>query len=482
MNELSPEAPPAQSPQVHIEDTATTDIIETLTRLRRTFAAGQTRPEAYRRQQLRRLRDMLCQHEDAFVAALHADFRKPACETYLSETDFVRNEIDHTLDNLRAWMTPEAVHTNLANQMGSSEVRREPLGVALIIGPWNFPVQLALNPLVGAIAGGNCAIIKPSELTAHTAALLGELLPKYLDPDAYALLNGGVATSQALLAQRFDKIFFTGGGTVGRVVMRAAAEHLTPVTLELGGKSPCIVDDSAAIKTAARRIAWGKAFNAGQVCVAPDYILVHHKRHDELVERIGDAWREFFGSDPSRSADYARIVNERHFDRLVGLLEGGGRIAHGGGHDREQRFIEPTLLTDVDADAQVMQEEIFGPILPVLRVDDLDAAIEFVNARPHPLALYFFSKQAKAKKKLLDNTQSGDVAINEVITHYAVPDLPFGGVGESGMGGYHGRNSFDAFTYARGVLSKGTLIDPAFRYPPFGAGKIRLLRGLVDLG
>jgi aldehyde dehydrogenase (NAD+) len=363
----------------------------------------------------------------------------------------------------------------LAQQPGRATVHREPYGVVLVIAPWNYPIHLLLLPMVGAIAAGNAVVGKPSEVAARTSATLARLVPEYLDPEAVAAVEGGVAETQALLAERFDYVFYTGNGRVGRIVMAAAAEHLIPVTLELGGKSPVIVDESANIEVAARRIAFGKFLNAGQTCVAPDYALVTRTREAELVQQLGRAIREFYGPDPAASPDYARIVNDAHFRRLEQLLA-GTTPAIGGETNAAGRYVAPTVLRDVSPEAPVMADEIFGPILPVLTVTDVDEAIRFVNDRDRPLALYVFAESAAVQQRVLERTSSGGVCVNATVLHVAVPTLPFGGVGASGMGAYHGKTSFDTFSHRKSVLDRPTRIDPKLAYPPYTKVKERLVR------
>ncbi|MGE0707463.1 MAG: aldehyde dehydrogenase family protein [Planctomycetota bacterium] len=445
--------------------------------LRQTFRAGRTRPLAWRREQLRAIERMVTDHEERLFEALRADLGKPAAEAYGGEVGFIREEVHFTLKHLRRWTRPERVKTPLVNAIGKSEVVREPLGVVLIIGPWNYPVQLVLAPLIGAIAAGNCAVLKPSELAPHSSALLGELVPQYLDPAAVRVVEGGVPETTALLEQRFDLIFFTGSTRVGKVVMAAAAKHLTPVVLELGGKSPCIVSADVNVPTAARRIVWGKFFNTGQTCVAPDYVLVHRSVERPLIEAMGTALREFYGADPRQSPDYGRIINDAHHARLVGLLA-NAKVALGGEHDAAERYLAPTILEGVSPEHPVMQEEIFGPILPVLPVDSMDEAIAFVNEREKPLALYVFSNDGDDAERVLGGTSSGGACVNDTLSHLAVPDLPFGGVGESGMGAYHGRHSFEAFSHRRGVLKRWTFPDVKLRYPPY-EGKLPTFKRLI---
>jgi len=461
--------------------TPTTDLEEIPRRveaLRRSFASGVTRPLAWRREQLSRLAALLRENRDALLGALHRDFGKPPIEALLTDVSIVAAEADQARKQLARWTKPQRVATPLNQRPGRSRLVREPLGTVLIIAPWNYPVQLLLSPLVGALAAGNCAVLKPSELTPHTSALLADLVPRYLDPACVALVEGGVPETTALLAERFDHILYTGGGAVAHRVMEAAARHLTPVTLELGGKSPCIVDDTANLEVAARRITWGKFLNAGQTCIAPDYVLVDARREEELIVKLGAAVREFYGADPKQSPDYARIVNARHYERLARLLK-DGEVAVGGQIEPEARYIAPTVLRRVRPDADVMREEIFGPILPVIAVRGLDEALAFVNGREKPLALYLFSENAEAKRRVETETSSGGMCLNHVIWQVANPNLPFGGVGPSGTGAYHGRYSFETFSHRKAVVEKSTRFDPKFAYPPFGRLKAALMRRLL---
>jgi aldehyde dehydrogenase (NAD+) len=444
-------------------------------RLRETFDSGRTRPVEWRREQLHRLKAMVEEREGDLLDALAADLGKPRLEGWASDVGIVIAEIDYALRHLARWMKPERVWTPLAQRPGRATIYREPVGVALVIAPWNYPVHLLLLPMVGALGAGNCVAGKPSEVTANTSAALARLVPEYLDPDAVAIVEGGVAETQALLTERFDHIFYTGNGRVGRVVMEAAAKHPTPVTLELGGKSPAIVDDDVRVDVAARRIAFGKFLNAGQTCVAPDYVLVSRSRADDLVEGISAAIRDFYGPDPAASSDYARIVNDQHFGRLEGLLASGTPVI-GGETRAAERYIAPTVLREVDPDAPVMSEEIFGPILPVLPVAGIDEAIRFVNERDRPLALYVFSESHAAQDRVLAETTSGGACVNTTVMHVAVPELPFGGVGASGMGAYHGKASFDVFSHRKSVLAKPTRPDPRIAYPPYTKLKERLVR------
>jgi len=454
------------------------DIPALVARLRETFDFGGTRSLEWRLRQIDGVIRFLETREREIVDAVTKDLGKPQIEAVGAEVTFTLADARHIRKHLAAWMKPDRVASTLPTQPATSRVHRDPLGVVLVIAPWNYPVQLAVAPLLGALAGGNCAIVKPSEVSVHTAAMLARWLPEYLDPGAVSVVCGGVPETTALLAERFDHIFYTGNGTVGRIVMQAAAKHLTPVTLELGGKSPCIVDADVDLAVTARRILWGKFYNAGQTCVAPDYVLAHERIHDALLERMRTTLVDFFGADPRRSPDFARIINERHHQRLMGLME-SGRVVAGGEADESARYIAPTILRDVAPDSPVMGEEIFGPVLPVLKVVDVDEAIHFVNARPKPLALYVFSRSAAAQEAVVARTSSGGMSINHVWLHVTVPGLPFGGVGESGMGAYHGRASFETFTHRKSVLRKPFAVDPPIAYPPYSATKEKWLRRLL---
>lgn len=454
---------------------AVPSVPELVARLRGSFDAGRTRPIDWRLGQLERLRALLTENGAALVRALEADLRKPDPEGWVTDIGFTIGDLDFARKKLRSWAKPKKVATPLQLQPARSWLVPEPVGLVLVIAPWNYPVQLALAPLAAAIAAGNCAVVKPSEVTARVSNVLAELLPRYLDPDCFAIVEGGVAETQALLAERWDHIFYTGNGRVGRIVMEAAARHLTPVTLELGGKSPCLVDEDVDLDLTARRIAWGKFLNCGQTCVAPDYVLVHRAREAELIDKIAANVRAFYGEDPQRSPDLARIVNEQHVDRLAKLLESGTAVI-GGTVDRADRYVAPTILRDVAPDAPVMQEEIFGPILPVLPVAGMDEAIAFVNARPKPLALYVFTNRQAVEDAVIARTSAGGVTVNAAIWHLGNPNLPFGGVGESGMGAYHGKHGFDAMSHWKPVLKKSWWADPSIGYPPYTKWKKALIK------
>ncbi len=452
-----------------------TQIADMIADLRETFAHHKTRPQEWRRAQLQRLSAMIKDNEADIVAALKADLGRSENESRLVEINTVQSEIRHVLKHLKAWTQPRRVPTPLTNQPGRADIVSEPLGVVLIMAPWNYPVYLILMPLIGAIAAGNCAVLKPSEISANTSKLLARLIPAYMDAEAIRIVEGDAHTASELLAERFDHIFFTGSAVIGKIVMTEAAKHLTPVTLELGGKSPCIVEPDCDLEVAARRIAWGKFLNAGQTCVAPDYVLVHETIADDFVTHLKTSLTRFYGEDPKTSPDYPRIVNDKHFARITKLI-GDGHIECGGETDPASRYIAPTILTGVDPASPVMQQEIFGPVLPVIPYASIDEAIGFITARPKPLALYLFSNATEIRDRVMTETSSGGAVINDVVTHLAVPELPFGGVGASGMGACHGRASFDTFSHAKGVLTKSEKFEVKLRYAPFSALKSRLIK------
>jgi aldehyde dehydrogenase (NAD+) len=446
--------------------------------VRETFDSGRTRPLAWRVKQLENLIRFTKECDREIYEALRLDLGKPQLEAHTTEVNFVRAEADYTLKHLAEWMRPERVSTPLVTQPGKGFIYKDPLGVVLIIAPWNYPFQLCVGPLVGALAAGNAAVLKPSEVAPHTSALIAKRIPQYFDPSAVKVVEGGVAETTALLEERWDHIFYTGNGSVGRIVMAAAAKHLTPVTLELGGKSPTYVDASADLDVAARRICWGKFSNAGQTCVAPDYILAHAAIHDGLIQRLRSTIRDFYGADPKQSGDFGRIINERHHRRVMKLV-GSGEVVVGGEGDESTRYIAPTVLKDVSPESPVMQEEIFGPVLPVLKVSGVDEAIRFINGRDKPLALYVFTGDDSIAEDVLERTSAGGVTVNHTLLHLGAPELPFGGVGESGMGAYHGKSSFDLFSHKKSVLKKPTFLDPSLMYPPYTESKKKWLNRLV---
>lgn len=464
-------------PPVRTQEPAT-DVEGVVAGLRANFESGFTRDLAWRERQLAALERMMVENEAAIAAALKADLGKSLAEACTAEIDFVRKEAMQARKQLRRWSRPQRVATPIGIQPGKSFVEAAPYGVALIIGAWNYPFQLVLAPLVGAIAAGNCAVIKPSELAAGSSALLTRLVADYLDPRAFAVVEGDADVSTALLDQPFNIVFYTGGERVGRVVMAAAAKRLTPVVLELGGKNPCIVDETADLAVAARRIVWGRFLNAGQVCVAPDHVYVAASVEARLLEELKRAVTAMFGRDPQKSADYGRIVNQRHAERLAALLADGQAVT-GGQADTAACYVAPTILTGVAPDAPVMAEEIFGPILPVLPYETLETPLAAINARSPALALYAFTRDGAVADRIVASTRSGSVTVNDTVVFVANPNLPFGGVGASGIGAYHGRYSFEAFSQKRAVLKRGFALDASIRYPPYNKTKLALLRRMA---
>lgn len=457
--------------------TAAEPYAELISGLRTTFDSGRTRPFSWRRTQLEGLLAMLGDHEDELVAALAEDLGRPTAEAFGADIGISRLHIRHTLKNFEKWARPTKVFPGFFSLPGTAEIVHEPLGVALVIAPWNYPVQLLVEPMSAALAAGNCVVAKPSELAPASAAALARLLPSYLDDDAVAVVEGGVPETTALLECRFDHIFFTGSTQVGRIVMTAAARHLTPVTLELGGKSPTIVAADADLEVAARRIAWAKFMNAGQTCIAPDYVLAEESVRDRLVDKIRQAITEFYGRDPRTTKDLGRIINEAHHQRLTDLVRGGGgTVVCGGEGDAATRYFPPTIVVDPDVESPLMQTEIFGPILPVLAVDSIEDAIGFVNDRPKPLALYIYTRSREIADRVLSRTSSGGACVNHSVVHILPENLPFGGVGPAGMGAYHGKAGFDVFSHHKSVVRKPTFPDPKLLYPPYGGWKDRIVR------
>ncbi len=442
------------------------------------FETGRTRDLAFRICQLQLLADAMRKNETVLGEALKKDLGKSAFESYATEIGFVLADIRYTIQNLQKWSAPKRVTTPLYLFPGKSKIQKEPYGSVLILGPYNYPVQLLAEPLVGAIAAGNCAVLKPSELTPHVSEAMYQIVHSTFKEEYIACVEGGVEVNQELLSQKFDYIFFTGSERVGRIVMKAAAENLTPVTLELGGKSPVIIEKTANIKEAARRIAWGKLMNAGQTCVAPDYVLVDESRKQQFLTEMKTAFSHLYGKEIKKNPDFGRIVNERHMERLQKILEQDAKYLFCGGEaDTLQRYIEPAILDlGKDQNAASMQEELFGPILPVLSYHKLEDAVRFVNKRAKPLALYLFTKKRSAEKFVLERVSSGGVCVNDTISHLINPDLPFGGVGASGMGQYHGKYSFDTFTHEKSVFYKPADWNLPVCYPPFTKGKMNLVK------
>jgi aldehyde dehydrogenase (NAD+) len=440
-------------------------VAEILSKQRDFFQTGKTKNINFRIEQLKILKQAILDHEKAIIQALAADLHKPEFETYALEIG-VSTEIDYAIKHLKKWTQPKKAAVPWKFFSYSAKIYPEPLGVVLIISPWNYPFGLIISPLVGAIAAGNCTIIKPSEIAPHTSSLVAEMISKYFPPEYIAVVEGGIETSQELLAEKFDHIFFTGGTAIGKIVMAAAAKHLTSVTLELGGKSPCIIDSQINLEYTVKRIVWGKFINAGQTCIAPDYVLVDHKIKKDFIDSIKKCLTEFYGDNPATSPDYARIINRKQFDRLTHLLK-DSEIIIGGETNPEELYIAPTVIDHVSVNHPVMQEEIFGPILPILEYKDITEAIAFINSQPKPLALYLFTENQNLQKQILEQTSSGGVCLNDTIMQVGVSSLPFGGVGDSGIGSYHGKASFDTFSHYKSVLKNSFRFDLNWRYAPY---------------
>jgi len=448
-----------------MQDSSPQIIDSILLQQRKFFASQQTKSLNFRIEQLKKFKAALIKYEKKIADALWLDLHKSFEEAYLTEISIVKLEIDYHLKNLKRWAKPKKVCTPIHVLPSSGKIIYEPLGVSLIVAPWNYPFQLLMNPLVGSISAGNCAVLKPSPYTENTAKVMEEMIKEIFDPNYISLVQGGRKTNEILFSKRFDFIFYTGSPAVGKVVMKAASENLTPVVLELGGKSPCIVDKDANIDIAAKRIIWGKTINAGQTCIAPDYVFVHKSVKEQLITKIAEHLEAMHGKDIKESSYYPRIVNEQAFDRLVKYLN-NANIRMGGQTDKAQRFISPTLIDNVSPENKVMQDEIFGPILPILTFEQMDEAIDYVNSNEKPLAFYFFGKSDKAKDALAKTT-SGGGCINDTLMHITNHHLPFGGVGNSGLGKYHGKQSFLAFSNQRGIVSTPTWIDLPLKYVPF---------------
>lgn len=445
--------------------------------LREFYQSGQTRSYDFRKKQLEKLKQAVLDHEDEINNALFADLKKNKEETWATETGLLLMEINTLLRNLKKWMSPKRVSTNLLNLPSSSKLYKDPLGVVLIISPWNYPLMLSLSPLAGAIAGGNCAVIKPSEMAANTSALITSIISKTFDPNYIKVIEGdGAEVVPTMMNEfRFDHILYTGSVNVGRSIYKHAAEQLIPVTLELGGKSPAIVEKDADIKVAARRITVGKFLNAGQTCIAPDYVLVHESIQAELIAEMKKSIVNFYAD--SKGYEYGKIINESRFNKLLSYLHEGS-VIHGGEYELESLFIAPTLLTNIKTDASIMKDEIFGPLLPIITFSSFDEALKIVQQNANPLSFYLFTQNKSIQDAWISNTAFGGGCINNAAWHFSNPNLPFGGVGNSGMGSYHGRFSFDSFTRLKPVMKTPNWFDPDLKFPPL-KGKINLFKKLI---
>ncbi|HET9826386.1 MAG TPA: aldehyde dehydrogenase [Chitinophagaceae bacterium] len=456
-----------------------THLIDKLKIMRQFFDSGKTLPYVFRKEQLKKLKSAILKHEKDLYEALYADLKKSAEESWVTETGFLISEINFVLKHLRHWMQPKRVRTNLLNFPSSSYVMRQPLGVALIIAPWNYPLQLLLTPLVGAIAAGNCIVLKSSEFAPATSAVMKKIIEENFSTDYILFTEGdGASIVPAMInGFRFDHIFYTGSTSVGKIIYKMAAEQLVPVTLELGGKSPAVVEDDADIKVAARRIAVATFSNAGQMCIAPDYILVNEKVEQKFISNLKEMTLKFFSADPSTSYSYGKIINEKQFERLVNYLQ-HGKIIYGGKFDKTKLYIEPTIIEKVPSDAPLMQEEIFGPILPVIPFKTFEEARQIVERNAHPLSLYVFTASRKKEKLWLENISFGGGCVNNASWHFTNHNLPFGGRGNSGIGNYHGKNSFETFSHPKAIMKTPTWFDPDIKYPPF-KGKLWLFKKVI---
>ncbi|MBO0323209.1 aldehyde dehydrogenase [Muricauda sp. CAU 1633] len=430
------------------------------------FATQKTKAVAYRKQFLKRLKQEIIAQEDAICEALYADFKKPKFESLATETQLVLAELSYTLKNVERWSRPEPIEASWTNFPSKDWIQPEPFGKVLIISPWNYPFMLTLAPLVGALAAGNTAVLKPSELSPHTSRIISEIIQKVFSPEYVSVVEGGVEDSQALLAEKWEYIFFTGSTQVGKIIYKSAAEQLTPVTLELGGKNPCIVDDTASLKLAAKRIVWGKFINAGQTCIAPDYILVHKKIKERFVEALKQNITDFYGEDIQKSPDFARITTEKHYQGLKGMLQ-GETLLFGGTCVDSEKYIEPTLVDTPKMNSALMEGEIFGPILPIIPYETEGDLHHYISNYGKSLAFYLFSTDKKFQKKLLSQYSFGGGTINDTVIHISNKRLPFGGVGPSGIGGYHGKNSFDLFSHKKSIVKRGNWLDIPLRYAPY---------------
>lgn len=454
---------------MNMDNLTSNQVDQILQAHRRYFHNGNTRSIPFRLEQLKKLSDAIRRHEQKLLSALYKDLRKNEFEAYTTEIGYTLNSIRHSMKHLRQWAKPQKVRTPIYHVGSKSYMYKEPYGTILIVGPFNYPFQLLIEPLIGAIAAGNCAILKPSENTPTVAAAVKQLIQETFDDSYIRVIEGERETTSALVNAPFDYIFFTGSVPVGRIVMEAAAQNLVPVTLELGGKSPVIVDRTADIDAAAKRIIWGKMINTGQTCIAPDYILAHSDIKAELIEKMKTAITSFYGPDARQSSDYGRIVNERQFDRLAAILEKDRtNVLFGGKTLREDLYIEPTLLDATSWSDAAMQDEIFGPILPIMGFQQLENAIQTIISRPKPLGLYLFTKDKSVENEVLTRVSFGGGCINDTITHVANPNLPFGGVGNAGIGAYHGKYSFDLFSHTKSIMKKSTRFDLKILFPPYG--------------
>lgn len=441
------------------------------------FKSGSTRSLEFRIESLYKLKKAIIESESKIFDALKKDLGKSSAESYMTEVGYVLDEIKYTIKNLKKWVEPKRVKASLSQMPGRGYVYSEGYGKVLIMSPWNYPFQLAIAPLIGSIAGGNCTIIKPSAYSLYTSNVIKDIIENVFKSEYIAVLQGGRDINEKVLNERFDYIFFTGSVSVGKLVMEKASKNLTPITLELGGKSPCIVDKDCDISKSAKKLAWGKFLNSGQTCVAPDYVLVEKSIKNKFIHEVRKYVKEFYGENPIKSQDYSNIINIKHFNRLKSYIKDGDLI-FGGDFDEENKKISPTLIENIKKDSSLMNDEIFGPILPIIEYENLDLAIDFINSKPKPLALYLFTNDKSVEEKVLSEVSFGGGCINDVILHLATSYMGFGGVGDSGMGCYHGKESFDTFTHKKSILKKSNIFDISLRYPPY-KGKLEKIKKIL---
>lgn len=472
----------ANQPKFSVSEEITSSnerIADVFKKQKQFFETGETKSLDFRLQQVRKLKEAVITYESRIEEALYKDLHRSPQMTYYAEVGMSLKNITQTLRNLRKWAKSKRIAaSHEMYPLSKCRVQYEPFGVVLLISPWNYPVLLNIGSLVAALSAGNCAILKPSEISLNTSLVIGKMMREYFDEEYVAVLQGGPDVAEELLKYSFDYIMFTGGTKIGKIVMEAAARNLTPITLEMGGKSPCIVDEKIDMTKSAKRIVFGKFLNCGHTCIAPDYLFIHEKIHDRFIEEIKKWIVEFFGENPQQSPDYGRIINQKHFDRIAKYMK-DGKVIFGGETDDENLFIAPTLLTDVNPDSDVIQEEIFGPILPIFSYGDIEDVLKFIRERPKPLALYLFSNSSSLQEKIITETSSGGVAINDTITQFVSMNLPFGGVGASGMGRYHGKYGFETFSHHKGIMKQTNLIDLKMKYPPVTDKSIKLLKWVL---
>ncbi|SKC76329.1 aldehyde dehydrogenase [Maledivibacter halophilus] len=453
---------------------------EILNNMKKYYYSGETRSAEFRIEQLKKLKELIIKYEYEIIEAIRIDLGRHELETYEVEIGFLLNSISYMMKHLKRWMTPKKVKTPIHQFGARSYIKPQPYGLVLIIGPFNYPFSLLIEPMIGAIAAGNCVLLKPSEQTPNVSSLIKKIIEANFKREYIGVVEGGAEIITPLIHMPFDYIFFTGSPSIGKIIMKAASKNLIPVTLELGGKSPCIVDKDVNIKIASKRIAWGKFFNAGQTCIAPDYVLIHESIHDEFLEELKKTIKEFYGNDVFLSKSFGRIVNERHTKRIIAIIENDkDKILFGGKYNIEENYIEPTVIDKVTWKDESMKEEIFGPVLPVMTFTDIDKVITMINERPKPLAIYIFAENKSVQRKVIENTSSGGACINDTLSHFSNHHLPFGGVGNSGMGSYRGKMSFKTFSHMKGVLNKSTKINMKQIFPPYSNSNLNIIKKIL---